>query len=130
MTDDDIDRIEAQATTAAMLQLIAALREARARVLYLEAPGECQSLHKLRAEVQIHSDRAECAEALAESLRQDADRWRALMDCERVCVIGGADLGAPNALIGMDFHRRHPDRDDAPSREMFVAFVDLARVTP
>jgi hypothetical protein len=61
-------------------------------------------------------------DALA-SLAEDARCWRSLLACERIRFIGGANLNTPNALVGFDFHRSHPDREDSASREILRTFV-------
>lgn len=43
---------------------------------------------------------------------QDAARWRSLWACERICFVGGASLGTPDALF------------DAQSRALLLDFVD------
>jgi hypothetical protein len=55
---------------------------------------------------------------------EDARRWRALLASERIRFVGGADLGTDRALVGFDFHKKHPDKDDEESRKILLAYVD------
>lgn len=99
----DYDKSEWQALQAEIEGLRAAQRALESEICeFLAEPGPHQGLR----------------------LVQDAQRWRSLWACERIRVVGGAELGTPNALLGLDFHRKHPARDDADSRKMLLEFVD------
>ncbi len=83
------------------------------------------------SEFAEHALTVERARALRDALTaaleedpKDAARWRSLWACERIRFVGGASLGTPDALLGADFHRKHPARDDAGSRALLLDFVD------
>lgn len=78
---------------------------------------------ELLSEAEARALRDALTAALGEDPR-DAVRWRSLWACERIRFVGGASLGTPDALLGADFHRKHPARDDAGSRALLLDFVD------
>lgn len=61
------------------------------------------------------------------AMREDAQRWRALMDCDRIRVMGWTkDMNH----IGIEFWKDHPARHPSPDfpqdacRARLVEFVD------
>ena len=85
-------------------------------------PAEMRPSAKPRLRCPAHGHLASEAE--------DAARWRALMDCQRIRM-----MGCTNDLnhIGMEFWSEHPEKHpchDYPQegcRERFIAFVDKLR---
>jgi hypothetical protein len=62
-------------------------------------------------------------EVLLANDAQDAARWRKLMACERIRVLGSARLGQPDAYLGVELWGVYPGEhpDGAPT---LTAFVD------
>jgi hypothetical protein len=60
-----------------------------------------------------------------DEILRDAERWRKLMGCQRIRILGGGGLGK-DALIGVEFYGTFPE--DPPitskSKEIFTHFVD------
>lgn len=61
--------------------------------------------------------------------RADAMRWRKLVGCERIRLLGSARLGAPDAHIGLELWGTFPPVNDiegvhTSSRDALLAFVD------
>ena len=77
---------------------------------------------------------AECREAGAllvervRELRTDAERWRRLVGCERVRIMGHAHLGQRDAHMGVEFWGEHPG-PDYDGAEVLTAFVDGLKPT-
>ena len=117
----DVDALRAERDTA--LESLATAREAVAE-LGVSLIVRDSLLETVEANARLVEQNAR----RIEELTPDAMRWRSLMACERIRVVGGADLGTPNALLGLDFHKKHPDRDDAQSRKMLLDFVDFREV--
>lgn len=79
-------------------------------------------------------DRLRAARPVEGEDAEDAARWRALLACQRIRMMGGARLGTPTAHLGMEFwiqydtdgYRSYADAN-ASSIEELTRFVDLAR---
>lgn len=57
------------------------------------------------------------------SVEGDAAKWRALLSCGRMRVIGSAGIGTPHAHIGMEFWSEHPEPTTEYSSEQFSRFI-------
>jgi hypothetical protein len=59
----------------------------------------------------------------------DAERWRALMSCQRVRVLGSARLGEENQHIGLELWENFPQvvPTNEQSKAALTKFVDTIR---
>lgn len=56
---------------------------------------------------------------------EDAERWRALISSPRIRYIGGARLGEPDELLGIEFYGEFPDPEERQfGRERLIDFVE------
>jgi hypothetical protein len=65
-------------------------------------------------------------------VQRDAERWRALVGCARVRVLGSAGLNDPEseyAHIGLELWTRHAARSLPDAIETLTAFADRASAT-
>jgi len=60
------------------------------------------------------------------TVQQKADRWDALMSCQRIRVLGYAALGDPQKQhIGLELWARYPNYEEPPeSRKRFEEFIE------
>lgn len=60
--------------------------------------------------------------------RIDAERWRSLMACDRIRVLGTGQLGKPHQHIGLELWENYSsDVDNTESRATLTIFVDSIR---
>lgn len=65
-------------------------------------------------------------------VQRDAERWRALIGCARVRLLGSAGLTDPNsnyAHIGVELWNRHPEPSHPDAIERLTQFADKAAQT-
>jgi len=111
-----------------LLSKLSALLEGVAKGL--KGPPEAMTLHSWHDLPEKAKEAREAAEQWGR-VATDAQRWRSLMACKRIRVIGGSDLGTPHALLGLDFHKSYPDGDDdSTSRRILLDFVDGVEENP
>jgi len=75
--------------------------------------------------------RAEAAEQREKGLREDAERWRALIGCARVRVLGSAGIVTANdqgyAHIGLEIWTHHTASSEPEAIEWLTKFADKAK---
>jgi hypothetical protein len=65
-----------------------------------------------------------------EGLVKDAERWRAVVGCGRIRVIGWAGFNDPQAEtkhLGLELWTRHPSGSESQAIELLTQFADAAR---
>lgn len=69
--------------------------------------------------------------SLCANYREDAERWRAMVGCARVRVLGSAGIAAPKpdgyAHIGVELWTRHTAPSDPAAIEWLTKFADIAK---
>jgi hypothetical protein len=55
---------------------------------------------------------------------QDAARWRMLLSCERIRVLGSARLGTADPHVGLELWANHPEKKSGLGCQVLTEFVD------
>jgi hypothetical protein len=98
--------------------------ETRARAYGLDTPTGRHSVDVAGTMRRIATRLASRRAAAADT--EDAERWRALVGCQRVRVLGHARLGQPDQHIGVEFWEQYPVTADEASISELTVFADAA----
>lgn len=117
--------------TGALEAEVAARKAAEERVCLLEDEF-AQVLRDCDARgIPVFAYRYDRIVELLAQLDADAARWRALLGCERIRVIGSARLGQPDGHIGLELWGTYPDAGPQDSgRAALTTFADGLRPGP
>lgn len=61
-------------------------------------------------------------------LETDAGRWRALMSCERIRLLGTGGLGTDHQHIGLEIWDKYPKSIEVNGKATLTVFVDTIRL--
>lgn len=68
---------------------------------------------------KIRKERAE----VEQQIQQDAAKWRALMACRRIRVLGSARLGELDGHVGLELWGDYPELENVQGRATLEKFV-------
>lgn len=100
----------------------------QAEKLRVENANLKDEVEGLRLNLGFRKRRERAEAAWAESLRPDAERWRALVGCARIRALGSAGLVKPNpnryAHLGLELWTHHTAGSDPGAIEWLIKFAD------